>query len=202
MERREEYKENPDFYERRAPRQNQKEASVLTVPDIAFVIGPDHALGYVDSVSGMTGMVNFRIDEVNVSQMGSMEVEVFLRAATLMSEEDVTAFFELVDVEIGLEAYDDLDEPGFRECAGLYGVDPDSSEFKGKCKGLVGEGDVSSMSADQLDTVNDQLVLGILEGGGEPRSSDRPDDNDQTISELWDPHLYYGEVEDRKLENS
>jgi len=198
MKRREEYREDPDYYKRRSP----KLGSVLTVPDIAFVIGPEMVLGYVDSVSPLTGMVNFRLTEPNVSPMGSLPVEVFLRAATLMSDEDVTAFFELVDVEIGLEAYEDLDEEGLRECAGLFDVDPDADEFKSQCLDLTGEGDVSSMSADQLDMVNDALVLGVLEGGGEPRTEENADDEDETIGDEWDPHLYYGEVEDQKTRES
>lgn len=194
MRRREEYREDPDYYKRRPP----KNASVLTVPDIAFVIGPNMVLGYVDSLSPLSGMVNFRLAESDVSQMGSLPVEVFLRAATLLSDEDLEAMFELIDVEIGLEAYEDLDEERLRECAGLYDVDPDAEDFKQNCVDLVGDSDFSSMSADQLDTVNDSLVMGVLEGGGEPRTQDSAAEGDEGISELWDPHLFYGEVEASK----
>ena len=193
--RREEYRENPDYYERRSP----KQGSVLTVPDIAFVIGKNQVLGYVNSISPMTGMVTFQLDGSNVSQLGSLPVEVFLRAVTLLSDEDITAFFELVDVEIGLEAYEDLDEEGLRECAGLYDLDPSDEGFKDQCFDLVGEADIASMSADQLDVVNDTLVMGLLEGGGGTRTQDTADDEDETISDEYDPHLFYGEVEFQKV---
>jgi len=174
---------------------------VLTVPDIAFVIGPDMVLGYVDTISPMTGMVNFRIDASHVYQMGSLPVEIFLRAATLLSEEDLTAFLELVDVEVGLEAYEDLDAEGLQECAGLYGIDSKSEAFKAQCFELVGETDPDAMNAIQLDLVNDHLVLGVLEGGGEPRDSEDADDHDETIPDTYDPYLFYGEVEDSKTED-
>ena len=202
LKRREKYRENPEFYKRKTPA--SKTGSVLTVPDIAFVLGPEMTLGYVDSISPMTGMVTFRMDEVNVSQLNSMPVEVFLRAVTLLSDEDIDAFFELVDVEIGLEAYGDLDEEGLRECAGLYGLDPNSEDFKVQCFELVGEEDISSMSVDQMEAVNDELVVGIREEGGSPRNTgdgEEADGLDETISDLWDPHLFYGEVESQKTLN-
>ena len=197
MQRRKEYRKDPDYYKRRAPR--PKAASVLTVPDIAFVVGPDMMLGYVDSISPMTGMVTYRLEGNDVAQLGSLPVEVFLRAVTLMSDEDLDAFFELVDVEIGMEAYEDLDTEGLRECAGLYGVDMESEDFKEQCFDLVGETDPDSMTPMQLDLVNDQLVVGILEGGGMPREvEEEADDLDETIPDTYDPHLYYGEVEAQK----
>ena len=101
-----------------------RDASVLTAPDIAFVIGPDMLLGYVRSISPMTGMVNIELDESDISQMDSLPVEVFLRIVVFLSDEDVDAFFSLLDVEIGSEAYEDIDEEGLRECARRYKRDP------------------------------------------------------------------------------
>jgi hypothetical protein len=200
LDRRKEWHENPKYYERRAP----KTASLLTVPDIAFVIGLDMVLGYVNSVSPMTGMVTFRLAATNVFQLQSMPVEVFLRAATMLSEEDVDAFFHLVDAEVGLEAYDDLDAEGLRECAGLYDIDPDADAFRAKCIDLVGTADLDSMSADDLDLVNDKLVMGVLEGGGEGtgRNPRHRSVGDETIPEEYDPHLFYGEVEAQKVKEA
>ena len=199
MKRREQYAEKPSFYERKAP----KFASVLTVPDIAFVIGEGMVLGYVDSVSPMSGMVTFRLEGSNVSPLGSMQVPVFLRAAVLLSDEDVTAFFDLVDVEVGLEAYDDLDEDGMRTCAKWFGVDVDSEGFRTDCQELFGTSDLSELSPDQMDQVNDKLVLGILdsesapriESDDTPRSEEDAREHDQGISEAYSPDLFYGEVE-------
>lgn len=202
MKRREQYRGDPKFYERKSP----KFASVLTVPDIAFVIGSDMTLGYVDSVSPMTGMVTFRLEGSNVSQLGSLPVEVFLRVAVLLSDEDVTAFFDLVDVEVGLEAYEDLDEQGLRDCAEWFAVDVDSEGFRASCVELFGTGDLSEMGPDQLDQVSDKLVTGILDSDAAPRQ-ERDDDlrseedaseNDAGIPAGYDPHLFYGEVESEK----
>ncbi len=203
MGRREKWDENPKFYERGRP-QRRRDASLLTVPEIAFGIGPEMVLGYVRSISPMTGMVTFDTHpEAGPTLWESLPVEVFLRVAAFLSDEDIDAFFELVDAEIGLEAYEDLDEEGLRACAGLYDKDPDSDEFRGQCFDLTGEEDLSALSAEQLDQVNDQLVLGILEGGGEPRSGDPEGraEGDETIGPEYDPHLYYGEVEMQKAED-
>jgi len=171
---------------------------VLTVPEIAFVIGKDMTLGYVDSVSPMSGTVTFRLKASNVSQLNSLPVEVFLNAVTFLSEEDTQACFDLIDVEIGLEAYEDLDERGLRMCAGLYDIDPDSDEFRSKCRDLVGEDDFSAMSVTDLGNINQELVVGILEGGGIPRSKEDAEEHDEDIPDIYDPDLFYGEVEIQK----
>lgn len=198
-DRRKNRQEDPSFYER-GPSRHRREASVLTVPEIAFGIGPKMEMGYIRSLSSMTGMVTFEIDDNEVFRVASLPVEVFLRVAAFLSDEDMDAFFELVDTEIGLEAYEDLDEDGLRECAALYGKDPDSDDFRSQCTELTGEGDLSSLSAEQLDTVNDALVLGVLEGGGIPRDSESGAEGDETISDVFDPHLFYGEVESAKAQ--
>ncbi len=133
--------------------------------DIAFVVGPENTLGYVDSVSPTTRMVNFWLSQGDTPQLQSLPVEVFLRAATLITDEDIEVFFDLVDTEIGLEAYGTLEEEGLRTCAGLCGEDPDSEEFRAKCLNLIGVGDLSQLSGDQIENLSDILVQGILEGG-------------------------------------
>lgn len=199
LNRREKWQEDPEYYERGAPRRKRK-ASLLTVPEIAFGIGPAMMRGYVRSMSSMSGMVTFELDDDSYSMLESLPIEVFIRVAAFTSDEDIDAFFELVDAEIGLEAYEDLDEEGLRECAALYDKDPDSDEFKAKCFELTDDDDLSNLSGDQLDQVNDTLVLGILEGGGEPRDHDDARDGDETIGDEYDPHLYYGEVEMAKAQ--
>ena len=191
MKRRERTKEKPNFYGRKAPRI----ASVLTIPEIAFAIGPDLTLGYVDSISSMSGMVTFRLQGSGVPPLDSMALPTFLRLAVFFTDDDIDAFFNLVDVEVGEEAYEDLDQEGLRDCAMMYGKDLDSAEFKGMCKDLVGEDEYSSMTPSQIEDVNDTLVTGLLEGGGIPRSREDAEDGDEDISEMYDPHLFYGEVD-------
>lgn len=190
-ERRREWEKNPNYYERGRPTR-RREAGLLTVPEIAFGIGPDMKLGYVRSLSPMTGMVTFEVDDDDRWLWQSLPVGVFLRVAAFLSDEDLDAFFELVDAEIGEEAYDDLDEESLRECAALFDKDPDSDQFKSQCFDLTGREDLGQLSTDQLERVNNILVLGILEGGGESRSTDDRAEGDDTIGPEYDPHLFYG----------
>ena len=177
--------------------------SVLTVPDISFLIGPEMLGGYVRSISPMTGMVTIELDETNVSQLDSIPVELFLRIAVFASDEDIDAFFNLVDVELGPEAYGDVDEAMVRECARRYDRDPDSDSFKEDCFGVAGEYDLGSMSTDQMESVVDMVAQGYTQSGEandftmaldhDERSKEDADNAD--ISDLYDPDKYYGEVE-------
>jgi hypothetical protein len=204
MNRRKLYREKPEFYNRRPPRY----ASVLTVPDIGFLIGPKDIMGYVDNISPMTGMVTVRLEGNDTHQLASLPVEVFLRVATLLSDEDMEAFFDLVDVEIGLEAYEDLDEEGLRDCAKWYGADIDSQEFQAFCKSVVGTGDFSSMTPGQVELISEHITGDVGVDGDQLPEEEQEDDrrslsdaseHDETISPGQDPHLYYGEVEIEKV---
>ena len=181
----------------------QRLGSVLTVPDIAFQIGPDMIGGYVHSISPMSGMVTVELAQTNVSQLDSIPVELFLRMAVFSSDADIDAFFNLVDAEVGPEAYGDLDESLVRECARRYDRDPDADSFKEDCFGIAGEYDLGSMSADQMDSVVQMVAQGYMQSGNardftmavdhDERSQE--DAENPEISEAYDPGLYYGEVE-------
>lgn len=166
-------------------------ASVLTVPDIAFAIGPEMLLGYVHSISPMSGMVTIELDENNVSQLDSLPVELFMRMAVFLSDADIEAFYDLVDVEIGEGAYEDLDEDMVRECAKRYDRTPDSDEFKSDCFDMIGEEDLAQMDAAQLEKVTQGIMSDFTEGG-HARSMEDADNPD--IEGEFDPHLFYGEV--------
>lgn len=177
---------------RRTQNRTRKRASVLTVPDIAFLIGPEQMLGYIHSISPMSGMVTIELDETNVSQLDSLPVELFLRMAVFLTEQDIDAFYDLVDVEIGPSAYADLNKRQVRQCAFRYDRDPDSDEFKSDCFGLTDEYELSSMGADQLDSVVTHLVQGFIEEG---HARSQTDADNPEISDEYDSHLYYGEVD-------
>ena len=166
--------------------------SVLTVPDIAFIIGPKEMLGYVHSISPLSGMVTIELDESNVSQLDSLPVEVFLRMAVFLTEQDIDAFYDLVDVEIGPSAYEDLDEDLVRDCAKRYDRDPDADDFKDDCFELTDEYELSSMSPDQLEAVTSGVIQGFIEEG---HARSMADADDPEIGDEYDPHLYYGEVD-------
>ena len=176
-----------------------RQASVLTVPDIAFVVGPDQRLGYVHSISPMSGMVTIEMEGFNISQLDSLPVGLFMRMAGFLTEKDSDAFFALVDVEIGPKAYEELDDGLVRECARRYDLDPESDAFKDDCFDLTGEHDLSAMSADQLEVISTSVVQEAL-GGGVGRSTFDADErsledaDNKDISEVYDPKLFYGEV--------
>jgi cation transport regulator ChaC len=188
LRQREMYRNSPQRYKRRPP--GNKEAQLLVTPEIGFSIGKDMLLGYVHSISPMTGLVTFSVDSPDVNQLDSIPLDVFLRVVVFLEDADVEAFLELVDAEIGLEAYDDIDEDTVRYCARLYGEDPDSAEFKAKCMALSGQRELSALTVNELEQVNDRLVFGIMEGHQvrvEPEGEDPEDD-------LYDSELIYGDV--------
>jgi len=102
-------------------------------------------------------------------------------------------------VEIGPKAYEELDDGLVRECARRYDLDPESDAFKDDCFDLTGEHDLSAMSADQLEVISTSVVQEAL-GGGVGRSTFDADErsledaDNKDISEVYDPKLFYGEV--------
>jgi len=184
--KREEYRKDPKRFQRRG--------SVLTTPQISFVIGPDFLPGSVRNISSMTGIVTFLVDVKDIDPLQSMGLVAFLQSVVFLSDDDIEAMFNLIDVEIGEEAYQDIDEDVVRECAEQYDIDVDAKEFADHCMGLVGETDFTAMTPAQLEDVNDRLVLNVLEGGGWPRGTDDNDPDDEGPDDEYDWHLYYGEV--------
>ena len=170
----------------------KRRGSVLTVPDIAFLVGPEMLMGYVHSISPLSGMVTIELEGSNVSQLDSLPAEVFMRMAVFLTEQDINSFFELVDVEIGPQAYEDMEESMVKDCARRYDRDPDSDEFKNDCFELTDEYELSSMGADQLEAVTTSVIQGNIDDGFS-RSVEDADDPD--IGDEYDPHLFYGEVE-------
>jgi hypothetical protein len=182
-------------YRMRGEQGFRRRAQVLTSPQIAFTIGREMVPGHVHSISPMTGMVTFVVGEKDWEHLQSMPILAFMESVVFLSDEDIDAFFDLVDVEIGPEAYEELDEDTVRECADLFDVDPDTAEFASRCEALTGQSDLAEMSADQLGMINEVLVTGYLEGG-HARDLDMADldKGDEDDGELYDWHLIYGEV--------
>lgn len=176
----------------------RRHADVLTTPQISFGIGKELLPGTVHNISPMTGLVTFVVDAKDYEPLRSMPIRAFLQVVVFYSEDDIDAFFDLVDVEIGPEAYDDIDGDIVRACAAEFDVDVDSEEFADQCMNLVGVFDLESMTPDQLEQVNHVLVLQTLEGGhGRTRiDTEDLDDGDPGEGDEYDWHLYYGEVPD------
>jgi len=114
--RRKRLKNNPQFKKQQQIRRKHPErfkmrlGYVLTAPEIAFVFeAPSGVLlqGYVRNISGMTGLVQFYLNEPNERILRALPVRVFLALAGFLSEEDEQAMYDLVDAEVGIEAYGD-----------------------------------------------------------------------------------------------
>lgn len=156
----------PAFKKQQAVRRKHPErfkrrmAEVLTAPEIAFVIGKSMDLGYVHTVSGMTGLVTFYRYRPggNSASLESVPVDVFIAGAGFLSEQDEDAAFHLIEAEIGLEAFGPMTEAALRASAALMGIDCDDPEFKEECEKLTGKTEIGGMTPDELLDVDSQLV--------------------------------------------
>lgn len=181
---------------RRNPARWRKRGSVLTTPEIAFVFGPDLKLGYVHSVSPMTGLVTFVMDERDVAQFQSLPVMLFLEIIVPLTEEDADALFDLLEIEIGSEVYEEeITADDIRECAAMYGVDPRTDEFREGCLSLTGKATLEEMTHDERVLVNSAMVLAVMEGGILNRSPEDDFIEDEGEDEEDDENFYYGKVD-------
>lgn len=85
---------------------------------IHFVFGPTMVQGQVDSVS---------LDTIAFSAVGTDEVlyltpAAFLHAVVFLTPEDANSMFEVLDDEVGVEAFADLTDEDVRSVAHLYGA--------------------------------------------------------------------------------
>jgi len=116
--RRKQLKHNPAFKRQQQIRRKHPErfkmrlGYVLTAPEIAFVFeaGAELVQGYVRNISGMTGLVQFYLNEQNERLLRSLPVREFLALAAFLSDEDEDAMYALIDAEVGIEAYGDPEE--------------------------------------------------------------------------------------------
>lgn len=126
-------KKNPQFKKQQQIRRKHPErfkmriGEVLTAPEIAFVfelLEENLVLGYVRNISGMTGLVQFYTVQPNKRMLRSMPVREFLAVVTFLSEEDENAMYDLVDAEVGIEAYGDPEALG-QSLVNLYITESD-----------------------------------------------------------------------------
>ena len=172
-----------------------KNAEVLTSPEIAFVAGKDLKLGFVRNLSTMTGWVTYKLGSGRVA---SMPLPAFLLSVVFLEEYDLEAFFDLIDVEIGLEAYDlEMDVEQLRMCMNMLEYDGASEEFKALCLSETGVASIDAMSPDHLESVASRLIGDVLMGGGrqvhkQPKDDFFPRDDDDKDDGLHS--LYFGQV--------
>lgn len=157
-------KKNPMFKKQQRIRRKHPErfkrrlGAVLTAPEIAFVFIEDGLpLGYVRNISGMTGLVTFYLGESGSRLLHSEMLADFMRRAVFLSDEDIEAMYDLIDAEIGLEAYDDqLDELD----SDLFNLFTIESEFPHEDAGEEDRaGDIDPLLIDPTD---DDWFYGVV----------------------------------------
>lgn len=186
------FKKNQQIRQKNPERFKRRFAEVLVTPEIAFAMGKDHNLGYVRGLSPMTGNVHFWLEGPPSSLMHSLPLNVFLCSVVFLSESDIDAMFNLVDIELGDRAFIDITPEAVERALEFYGVTLDD-EFFDACFDLVGEDDLYEMDEDQLFAVDDAILYGMLP---EQRGSEEPEDaeEDATHIDETDDNYYFGEV--------
>jgi len=156
------FKKQQQIRRKHPERFKRRMAEVLTAPDIAFVVGEELDLGYVHSVSPMTGLVTFHRTsngEYLSDSLESLAVEDFMAAVGFLSEADEEAMFKLIDVELGETAWSgELTEDGLRGSAALMGIDCDSPKFQDLCEKLVGKTQIADMDPTEVALVNSVVI--------------------------------------------
>lgn len=189
------FKKQQKIRRKHPERFKRRNAEVLTAPEIAFVIGPRFDLGYVRNVSPMTGMVTFQRNYPTDVKYESLPAHIFLNSVVFLSEEDIEAMFELVDVEAGEEAYKGMDVESVRATAEQEGVNCDSDEFRAECVALVGTPSLDEMTSEQLELVDQAVVSRMV--FDDPEDQDRtpaPDALDHLLIDPSDTDYIFGVV--------
>ena len=186
-------------------------AEVLTSNEIAFVTGANLTLGFVRNLSTMTGWVTYRLESGRVA---SMPLPAFWHSVVLLSEGDVDAMFDLIDVEIGHEAFGlEMDYDQMRMCIELLEYDGNSDEFREMCMTETGVASISAMSADQLGSAASALMHKVLVGGGRqitkqpegdvfPRDVDDQDEQDHGKTPMFFGQVVFPEEQSSPMPNS
>lgn len=172
-------------------------AEVLTTPEIAFVTGAKLVLGFVRNISTMTGYVTYRLES---GRIASMPLPAFWHSVVLLTEADVEAMFDLIDVEVGQEAFGmELNADMMRMCMELLEEGGNTEEFQAMCMTETGVASIDSMTADQLGSVASIMMHKVLVGGGRqvtnvPQGDVFPRDEDDADEIHGKAPLYFGQV--------
>jgi len=197
-------KKNPQFKKQQQIRRKNPQrfkrrlGSVLTAPDIAFLIGNDLDMGYVHNLSPMTGMVTYVRFTPGQNLLESLDVPDFMASVGFLSEEDVDAMFRLIDAELGLEGYAEMSLDGVEGSAALEGVDCSDEEFKGECERLVGKRELVDMTPSELSAVEGYLismyVYDMSSEEQEPHEDETESEYDDEMIDPTDDDYIYGVV--------
>lgn len=181
-------RKHPERFKRRM-------AEVLTAPEIAFVIGDRMDLGYVRSVSPMTGLVTFyRAAERSGGQLWdtleSLPNEDFMASVAFLSEHDEEAMFKLLDVELGLEAWTGgMSEDGLAGSAKLMGVDCTSTAFLSLCEKLTGKSQIPDMDPAEVALVDSVIIHHLVYDDDAMDAGEFPDRDLAEDPDPADPYL-------------
>lgn len=185
-------------------------AEVLTSNEIAFVTGAKLTLGFVRNISTMTGWVTYRLESGRVA---SMPLPAFWHSVVLLSDADIEAMFDLIDVEVGHEAFGlEMDFDQMRMCMELLEYEGNTDEFRELCMTETGVASIDAMSADQLGSVASALMHKVLVGGGRqvteqpvddvfPRDADDRDEQDFGKTPMFFGQVKFPEEDSEPMQN-
>jgi hypothetical protein len=167
-------RQNPKVFKKRM-------GQVLTAPEIAFVMGERMDLGYVHGISPMTGLVVYHRRYGNDFEAEALPVPDFMASVAFLTDQDIDAMFELIDVELGPEAH--MAEPqlsitAVRNSAGLENIDCDGKDFQDECEKLVGKRKLEEMSPSELAQVDASLIQRFTYDKGDPVEFPHDDDEE------------------------
>jgi hypothetical protein len=180
-----------------------RQGSVLTAPDICFLMGDRLDMGYVHNVSPMTGLVEYHRRFGNDFEFEALPVADFMASVVFLTDLDMEVMLELVEVELGPFAFavePELRLPSVWASAKLEGVDCSTEDFKGKCDKLVGKRELEDMSPSELGTVEQVLIQQFVYDEGAldfPHDEEEDPEDRPGYDRLEDPSDYayiYGRV--------
>ena len=196
------FKKQQQIRRKHPERFKRRMGQVLTAPEIAFVIGESMDLGYVRSISPMTGLVTFyrvagREQEMLWDTLESLPHEDFMASVAFLSEYDEDAMFNLLDVELGLDAWaGEMTEDGLRGSAALMGIDCDSPKFQDLCEKLTGKTQIPDMDPAEVSLVDGVIIHQMVYDDEAMSMSEFPDRDIAEEPSPADPYLIDPEDDD------
>lgn len=126
--------------------------------EISFVYGPDHTVGWLDTV-GADGMVWYTLDS---GEQPKLPLLTFLNATAFIEEGDIEAFFGKVDEHV--LHHDGITPEAVHAAADLWGIAWDNdTPFMDHAEELTGKRHLDDMTEEELELVADAITEGTFD---------------------------------------
>lgn len=106
-----------------------------------------------------------------------------MKMAVFLSDQDLEDFYSMIDREIGEDAYGELDPSMVEECAGRYGMDPESESFGDYCYSVTGKQSLNEMDEEELE----QVASSIIEEEEGTMGMEKNSTGEIIMFEQWNP---------------